>query len=210
MSQNTSHAVMSQRSEPHDSLDFFPTRFWATRALCEHLKRDCNLGGMPVWEPCCGQGHMSRPLSEYFREVHSSDVHDYGFGEVHDFLFPSDLRTSWVITNPPFRLAEQIITTALDRACHGVAMLVRTAFLESAGRYENLFRDHPPYEILQFCERVPMHRGRVEPKGSTATAYCWIVWRKGLGGTRFRWIAPCRARLERVSDYEYDLSGVAA
>ena len=200
---------MSQRSEPHDSLDFFPTRAWATRALCEHLSHS-GLIGVDVWEPACGKGHMSRPLAEYFPEVYSSDVHDYGFGEVQDFLFSSDRRASWVVTNPPFRLAEQMILTALERAKFGVAMLVRTAFLESAGRYEALFRDHPPYEILQFCERVPMHRGRVEPKGSTATAYCWIVWRKGLEGTRFRWIAPCRARLERASDYEHDLSGVAA
>jgi len=35
--QNTSHAVMAQRVEPHDSLDFFPTPPWATRALCEWI-----------------------------------------------------------------------------------------------------------------------------------------------------------------------------
>lgn len=30
---NRSQAVMSQRSEPHDSFDYFPTPVWATRAL---------------------------------------------------------------------------------------------------------------------------------------------------------------------------------
>ena len=46
MAQNTSHAVMSQRSEPLGSLDFFPTPPWATRALCwippcrKRLERD--------------------------------------------------------------------------------------------------------------------------------------------------------------------------
>ena len=38
MSQNRSSAVMQQRSEPHDSLDDFPTPPWATRALCQHLQ----------------------------------------------------------------------------------------------------------------------------------------------------------------------------
>ena len=38
--QNTSHAVMAQRIEPHDSLDYSPTPPWATRALCEQVKFD--------------------------------------------------------------------------------------------------------------------------------------------------------------------------
>ncbi len=37
--QNRSSAVMQQRSEPHDSLDDFPTPPWATRALCEYIAR---------------------------------------------------------------------------------------------------------------------------------------------------------------------------
>ena len=35
--QNTSHAVMAQRSEPKDSPDNFPTPPWATRALLENV-----------------------------------------------------------------------------------------------------------------------------------------------------------------------------
>jgi hypothetical protein len=32
---------------------------------------------------------MSTPLSEYAREVRSSDTHDYGWGHIqHDFLLP--------------------------------------------------------------------------------------------------------------------------
>lgn len=37
MAQNTSSAVMAQRSEPHDSLDDFPTPPWATRALIKRV-----------------------------------------------------------------------------------------------------------------------------------------------------------------------------
>jgi hypothetical protein len=37
--------------------------------------------------------------------------------------------------------------------------LVRTAFAESRGRYETLFRDHPPTLRLQFVDRVVMHKG---------------------------------------------------
>jgi hypothetical protein len=39
VTQNRSSAVMQQRSEPHDSLDDFPTPPWATRALCVWLSK---------------------------------------------------------------------------------------------------------------------------------------------------------------------------
>lgn len=205
MSQNTSSAVMAQRVEPHDSLDFFPTPPWATRALCEWLKDNADvspLKSMSCWEPACGQGDMVRPLLEYFREVWPSDVHDYGFGGVQDFLWANNSRADWIVTNPPFRLGEQFAATALARANQGVALLVRTAFLESAERHARLYALTPPSDILQFVERVPMFKGRLDAKGSTATAYCWLVWRKGAPpATHFHWLAPCRKRLERAGDY---------
>ena len=209
MSQNRSHAVMAQRVEPHDSLDFFPTPPWATRALCEWLLgARYDLSVLKAWEPACGAGDMAQPLMEYFAEVRSTDVHDYGFGDVEDFLWPTTCKADWIVTNPPFRLADQFALRALERSSGGVALLVRTAFLEggtSAGnRYATLFTVHPPSEILQFSERVPMFKGRLDRHGSTATSYCWIVWRKGLPqgyGTRFYWLPHSRKRLERDSDY---------
>lgn len=205
MSQNTSHAVMSQRVEAHDSLDHFPTPPWATRALCEWLigHSGKSLKSSSVWEPACAEGHMSLPLAEYFREVYSSDVCDYGFGQRADFLFPPIFRADWIITNPPFRLGEQFAQTAIKRAGCGVALLVRTAFLESADRFHSLYSVSPPLHILQFVERVPMFKGRLDRHGSTATSYCWLVWRRNAwDSTRFHWLAPCRKRLERDSDYE--------
>lgn len=201
--QNTSHAVMAQRIEPHDSLDFFPTPPWATRALCEELGSVDVLGRYTAWEPACGQGDMSRPMAEYFRKVYASDVHPYGAGDVRDFLMCEPREEDWIITNPPFRLAQQFITEGLLRARRGVAVLVRTSFLESVGRYNDLFRYAAPTYVMQFTERVPMHKGKLTATGSTATAYCWLVWdkRKGTEGTYFRWIAPCRKRLEKAADY---------
>ena len=209
MSQNTSSAVMAQRVEPPDSLDFFPTPCWATRALCEWLKDRTPISEQAVWDPACGEGDMARPLAEYFKIVCRSDVHDYGGDQqrVSDFLLawdhPPHIQAQgidWIITNPPFRLGCEFALTALERADVGVALLVRTAFLESIGRYEKLFSKHPP-AVLQFTERVPMFRGRLDAKGSTATAYCWLVWHGPRPGG-MHWIAPCRRALERPGDYE--------
>ena len=133
--QNTSHAVMAQRSEAADSPDDFPTPPWATRALCEHLLPKRELAKQTCLEPACGRGHMVRPLSEYFGAVDAADAYHYGFAPVRDFLtYPYETGShDWVITNPPFRLAEEFVMRALMVAKTGVAILARTVFLESSG-----------------------------------------------------------------------------
>ena len=208
MSQNISSAVMQQRTEPHDSLDDFPTPPWATRALCEWLRTNwCtepeDWNDFTCREPAANRGHMVKPLAEYFGRVLPSDVHDYGAGySVQDYLFgPPPSTVNWTITNPPFKLAEQFIERAFVTSDCGVAVIVRAAFLEGQGRYERLFAKNPPSHVLQFTERVVMHKGRLAPEGSTATAYAWLVWIMGDEGTRFDWIAPCRKKLERPGDY---------
>jgi hypothetical protein len=204
MTQNRSSAVMQQRSEPHTSLDDFPTPPWATRALCEDLHSRHLIQNQTCREPAANRGHMVRPLEEYFDFVPRSDIFDYGAGyPVQDYLFgPAPSPVDWTITNPPFRLAEQFIERALETSHIGVAVIVRTAFLEGVGRYKNLFTKHRPKAVMQFTERVVMHKGKLSAKGSSATAYCWIVWEhRHLGQTEFGWIAPCRKRLERASDY---------
>lgn len=210
MAQNKSTAVMQRIHDRADTLQDFPTPPWATRALCEWLRQNwCDdpddWKDMTCREPAANRGHMVKPLSEYFGEVIASDVHDYGAGfEVQDYLFPGFLAsTDWTITNPPFKLAEQFIERALGLSRHGVAMIVRSAFLEGIGRYERLFSINPPSRVLQFTERVVMHKGRLAPEGSTATAYCWLVWLiDDDDETRLGWIPPCRKRLEREGDYE--------
>lgn len=203
--QNTSYAVMAQRIEPADSLDDFPTPPWATRALIEHvIGHKDELAGMTCWEPACNRGFMSRPLLEYFGTVRNSDIFDYGYGEMEDFLTTEVPAGSvdWVITNPPFRLAEEFIHKGLEVARRGVAVLTRTSFIETVGRHERLFSINPPTRIAQFSERVPMVKGRLDQTASTATSYCWLVWEKGAPtAAQMVWIPPCRKALETDADY---------
>ena len=221
--QNRSSAVMQQRVEPHDSLDDYPTQSWATRALLEYVIKPrfdlVELQRSTVWEPTANRGYMARPLEELFVNVYASDIHDYGYERLNavvDFLFPFSQRDAgdidWIITNPPFRLAEEFIHKSLAIANVGCAFIVRSAFLESVGRYERLFKETPPSIIAQFSERVPMLKGRIDPHGTTATAYSWLTWIKekdeGIKRpTEFQWIPPCRKQFERQSDYEIETEG---
>lgn len=203
---NGARSVMGSRQEPDDSLDYFPTPPWATRALCEHvLSPFTACKSSTAWEPACGEGHMAEPLGEYFKHVFATDVFDYGYGEIFDFLqHQGAYDADWIITNPPFNdKSEQFLIRALDQARVGVALFLRLQWLESIGRYERVFKPHPPARIAQFAERVPLHRGRFEPEGVTATAYLWIVWAKTehSGRTEFVWIPPGqREALTRSDD----------
>jgi hypothetical protein len=92
--QNTTHAVMSQRHEDSDSLDYFPTPPWATRALFWQVLMQPQFALFPrieksddsCLEPACGGGHMVKVLREHFSKVESCDIADYGQDRIADFL----------------------------------------------------------------------------------------------------------------------------
>ncbi len=208
MSQNRSNAVMATRIEPADSLDNFPTPPWAARALCEWMT-PLLTSRATCWEPAAGERHMSRVLMEYFSTVWATDIADYGCIGVQDFLDPSAARycgagvfPDWIITNPPFRLAEDFIKTALGIATHGVAMFARTSILEGGARWREIYDPTPPTDVLIFSERVPIFKGKLDRKGSTATSYCWLIWNGRGRNTQISWLPPgTRKRLERDGDY---------
>lgn len=209
-------AVMASRAEPDDSLDYFPTPPWATRALmqCALPELGLSLDGAIVREPACGEGHIAEVLAEAAEQVLASDIFDYsanGRTPPHwcgcrDYLDGTDLDVAadWVITNPPFEdRAQAFVLRALEEATVGVAMFVRVGWLDSIGRYEAIFRDTPPTMIAFFAERVNLCKGRWDPEGSTATAYCWLIWEKDAAPRAPFWIPPGqRKALARPDDAE--------
>jgi hypothetical protein len=204
---NGARAIMAGRREPDDSLDYFPTPPWATRALLEdvlpHLGVDPFKLGR-VWEPACGEGHISGVLAEYGCESTATDIFDYsvegrqppGWAGREDFLdddIVMPISADWIITNPPFGdKALPFVLDALALAKNGVAMFFRQQWLEGIERYEDLFEHQPPTLYAQFTERVNLCKGRWDPAGTTATAYCWLVWIKEMAPQPVFWIPPGR------------------
>lgn len=207
---NGGRALMGSRVEPDDSLDYFPTPPWATRALLEHVLPTLGVVGHKrlgtAWEPACGEGHIAEVLAEYSDVCLASDIHDYGYGQQHDFL-GEDIKlinpqVDWIITNPPFgKKTEAFMHRALEMARVGVAMFVRMQWLETTGRYERIFSKTPPTMVAFFAERVPLCKGEWKPDGDTATAYVWLVWVKDKPPQAPFWIPPgCRVDLEKPDD----------
>ena len=113
-------------------------------------------------EPACGAGHMAKVLKEYFWQVQSTDAHQYGYAQQRDFLtHPYETNAvDWVITNPQFRLAEEFVLRALRLARHGVAILARTVFLESVGRYGGVSPPANASATIRDAKRLGVGRER--------------------------------------------------
>jgi hypothetical protein len=73
-------SVMARRHEPPNSLEFFPTPPWATRALFRHVLQAIGVKEVGrVWEPACGEGHMAAVIAEFTQEpVIATDIFGYG------------------------------------------------------------------------------------------------------------------------------------
>lgn len=81
--------------------DFYPTPPEATVALLKFLSLPAQAH---IWEPACGEGHMVDVMEAMGYEVTGTDIQA---GD--DFLTIPLMGCDWIITNPPFRLAEQFI-----------------------------------------------------------------------------------------------------
>ena len=136
-----------------------------------------------IWEPACGEGHISKRLTELGKSVYSTDLIYRGFGDGQiDFLNCELMNTCDIITNPPFKYAEQFIRTAINKTTGKVAMLLRIQFLEGISRGK-LYKEFPPKTVYVFSKRLdcPKNGDFVKNNGG-AICYAWFVWEKGYAG----------------------------
>lgn len=187
---NRVHAVSERKN------DLYQTPECAVRSLLA-------LEPLPdrIWEPACGPGAIVRVLRAAGKDVVATDLVDYGEGQAGvDFLMerraPDGVEA--IVTNPPFKLAEEFVEHALE-LCPHVVMLLRVAFLEglrwhspAAERRGLDFNAHLA-RVTVFCPRLPMmHREDWEgPKANSGMAFGWFVFRRGWaaagGAPTLRW-----------------------
>lgn len=116
-----------------------------------------------IWEPCAGRGAIARILEKTGYDVAKTDLvawpgTDSGIETPIDFLLerspPKDVTT--IITNPPFKLADQFIRHGLSLNLR-VIVLLRAVAIEGAGRSDLIDRHLRTYWVG--INRPPaMHR----------------------------------------------------
>ena len=144
-----------------------------------------------IWEPACGEGHLSKRLTDLGKEVTSTDLIDRGFGIPNsDFLSDKwEVGVADIITNPPYKYAQEFVEQAIKLTKNKVAMFLKLTFLEGQKR-KKMFDKYPPQTVYVFSRRQKCAiNGDFEHTGSSAAAYAWFIWVRGYKGiTQIKWI----------------------
>ena len=177
--------------------------FYATNPI--DVERFLNAYGQiagTVLEPCIGQGHIAKVLQKHGNVViRGIDIKDRNSGfitKITDFLTYEgyDSVFDYVITNPPYSLAEDFIRKSMKVVKDNgqVIMFLKLQFLEGAGR-EKLFSEYPPKYIYVCRKRAqPLRMGsEIDPAtgkkwASSTICFAWFVWEKDFKGEpKVRW-----------------------
>lgn len=147
-----------------------PSPVWAARALYRRLPQ---IAG--VAEPCVGTGDLivGRDDVCWTNDVDEQRPATYHLNAATPAAWRTFPRARWLVTNPPFNLAHQILTCALDHALDGVAFLLRLSFLEPTEQRARLLCERPP------TRQLVLPRISYTGDGKTDSVTCaWLVWSK--------------------------------
>lgn len=146
-----------------------------------------------VWECACGAGHLAEVLLSKSILGKATDLIDrgYGMGGVN-FLENTESWDGDIITNPPYKFAEQFVEKALEFIPEGrkVAMFMGIQFLE--GKKRKIFlQKHNIKTVYVSSSRLNCAKNGdfATYTGKSARCYAWYVWEKGYSGeTTIKWI----------------------
>lgn len=185
MNLSKSHSIIAlggRRNDERQQEDFYATEPVAVDLL---IKAEPTLNHI-VWECACGMGHLSERFKEHGFGVRCSDLIARGFEcETIDFLKYTATVYIDIVTNPPFKLAENFIRHGMDILENGrkLCLFLKLTFLESERRTE-LFKKYPPIRIHVCKNRIKCAKnGDFSKVESSPTCYAWFVWEKGYSGS---------------------------
>ena len=182
---NASVRNCNLRSANAEKNDYYATEPKAVELLLKEEKFQHK-----VFEPACGEGHISEVLKENGYCVCSSDLIDRGYGEVVNFFDCESIGKGIdIITNPPYKYAKEFVEHSLKITESGtkIAMFLKLTFLEGKGRRE-LFKNNPPKVVYVSSSRLQCGKNGCFD-GTSMVAYAWFVWENGYkGDTIIKWI----------------------
>lgn len=160
--------------------DFYGTPSWVTLRLLHKVQFPDH-----IWEPAAGEGHIADVLQAEGHKVSISDLVDRGIGAESpvDFLLVRTPYAPTIITNPPFKLAQEFAEHALTIGVVKTAMLLKLSFAQGKERTRWLMST-PLSHLLIVPERITFKaaKGREPFKSNFMDAYAWFVWDQGHKG----------------------------
>lgn len=162
-------------------LDFYPTPPEVTEALFDFMDRRYMLTPQSViWEPAAGDGNISEVFKRHGHKVISTDIRHTGYGRGGvDFLKCDEIpRCDWIITNPPFNVAEDFINRCMSIGVP-FALLLKSQYWHAGRRYKLFYKRRPAY-VLPLTWR-PDFTG----DGASLLDMAWTIWDRSDSDTRY-------------------------
>lgn len=158
--------------------DFYTTDPKALRSFANYFELD-----KVVWEPACGTGNLSRVLESMCQKVYSTDLKDRGYGESGVNFLECDSvpdGVTSIITNPPYKLANDFIEHAMDILPVGgtYIALMNLSYLAGKERYSRIYMYHYLEAIYVHIGRINCWRNDMRHASSSPVNYAWYVFRK--------------------------------
>ena len=169
--------------------DFYQTPSLLTKTL---------LGKVPIagniLEPCAGKSAITKVLKQQESSISAVLESDLTWGETRnhpvdatteefwsywrshfDYHYPRQ-GLNWVVTNPPFSTAHEILPKAFDVCNIGVAFLLRSTYSEPCKNRRDWLIEHA--DCMRYrIDISPRPRFRAG-KGTDSTTCTWFVWQK--------------------------------
>jgi len=148
-----------------------------------------------IWECATGKGHLAKRMHELGAVVKCTELHrrenmliDNCNFDVN-FLQYNEINYSNIVTNPPYKLAEQFIRKSIEitkKEGVYICMFLPIRYLEGKSRGK-LFNEYPPWKIIVSSSRIQCAiNGEFDKlKNSSAQGYAWFVWLTGYKGKTF-------------------------
>jgi hypothetical protein len=192
---NSQAAFVTFGAEGHATHERAEHDYYATEPRAVELLLEQEQFAPTIWEPACGEGHISEVLIEHGHGVISTDLIDRGYGTGGVDFLTCDARIMRVpydiITNPPYKYSTEFAEKALELVADGqkVAMFLKLTFMESKKR-KLFFQKYPPRTVYVSSGRLMCgFNGQFHMHSGRAIAYAWYVWKKGFKGDPvIRWI----------------------
>lgn len=138
-----------------------------------------------IWDPACGGGNIVKSaLASGYHVTATDKVKRWDGARVLNFL-EAELDVGAadnIVSNPPFKHAQEFVEVALAIACHKVAMLLPAAWVQ--GDKRSRWLESTPLETVYFiAPRPSMPPGEViaagQKPGNGTTDFAWFVWNLG-------------------------------
>lgn len=168
----------TNRGAVRNERDFYPTPLESFTPLLPYI-----VGTKEVWEPASGDGRLVQSMQDYGIKAWGSDLCPQRETDIKaDFfkmdlmgLFELDKECSCIVTNPPFNMAQDFATHALELTDE-VSMLQRINWLGSQKR-KAWWQAHQPAALFVLSKRPSFtDAGFTGKSGTNSCEYAWFYW----------------------------------